>query len=350
MITPIIRMLNERGVVPDLVTYGPRDAGRMVSAVSTTALRFRVVRLRRVPLAAGDLLEELILPYSARRHLRAYDAVIASCTAIYGFSPTLPVLRLICFPLERVPDFEARYESSAFRVYGHLARFLYRLAATRTSYHGIWVAISRFTRTVALETYPIAPAAIHVVYPPAAAGPEGSALGQRERLVVSVGGFHPDKRQLEQIAIARAVPDARFAIVGSSRSSRYLDRCSRAAANVPNVILMPDASPSAVTDILSRAKVFLHTKENEHFGISTVEAILHGCIPVVHDSGGQQEIVADPELRFKDDLDAIRVLRLALLGAFDQRLPTLRAHAAAFTESSFVANMAPLLDELLGAI
>jgi alpha-1,2-mannosyltransferase len=43
--------------------------------------------------------------------------------------------------------------------------------------------------------------------------------------------------------------------------------------------------------MLLNSKVYLHTTLNEHFGISIVEAMTSGCIPVVHNSGGPIEFV-----------------------------------------------------------
>jgi glycosyltransferase involved in cell wall biosynthesis len=345
-IAPLVRLLNERGVVPDLVTYGPPDAARVLTEIGGEDLEVRVVRLRRIPLVVGDLLEELVFPYSARRHLQRQDGVIASCTGVHGFRRDLRILRMICFPLEQVPAYESRYKSPVYRLYGLMAMALYRLAAVRTSYHGSWVTNSRFTRSVAVVTYPIDAEAMQVVYPPASR-PVGDSTVAKERLVVSVGGFHPDKRQLEQIDLARALPEAQFLIIGSVRSRRYFERCRQAAAQTPNVTLLADAAPAAVEEALLRAKVFLHMKENEHFGISTVEGILHGCIPVTHDSGGQREVVPDEGLRFSDAGQAAEILRRALAGDFDARLPSLQANAEQFTDEAYAASMSPLVDELL---
>ena len=42
-----------------------------------------------------------------------------------------------------------------------------------------------------------------------------------------------------------------------------------------------------------RAKVYLHTTLNEHFGISIAEAMAMGCIPIVHNSGGVTEYIPE---------------------------------------------------------
>jgi glycosyltransferase involved in cell wall biosynthesis len=49
---------------------------------------------------------------------------------------------------------------------------------------------------------------------------------------------------------------------------------------------------------LGEAKVYLHLMKGEHFGITIVEAMSAGCVPVVHDSGGPREIV-DGEIGFR---------------------------------------------------
>jgi glycosyltransferase involved in cell wall biosynthesis len=48
-----------------------------------------------------------------------------------------------------------------------------------------------------------------------------------------------------------------------------------------------------VKEILGKAKVYVHCAQNEHFGITIVEAMAAGCVPVVNDSGGPREIVSD---------------------------------------------------------
>jgi hypothetical protein len=62
---------------------------------------------------------------------------------------------------------------------------------------------------------------------------------------------------------------------------------------------------------LKTTKFFLHPNINEPFGIATVESILSGCLSLVHNSGGQIEIVPIKELRF-NAIDEIG----ELLGSF----------------------------------
>lgn len=69
----------------------------------------------------------------------------------------------------------------------------------------------------------------------------------------------------------------------------------------PSVEFHFNPSRAEIEQILSESEVFWHAKginENdprlfEHFGITTVEAMSAGCIPIVINKGGQQEIVTE---------------------------------------------------------
>jgi glycosyltransferase involved in cell wall biosynthesis len=342
----VVRMLNERGIRPVLFTFSDdADVERMKANASFT-VQFDVVTVRRPLLAQGHQFEQLFLPRVAHKSLEGFDVVYASDTSVYGFDPGQVVVRLVCFPIEAVPRYEDRYRHPLYRAYGVLGAVATRIARRGFRPHGIWIANSQFTKQAMLDEYPLIEPDVHVVYPPVeiadnAAGPD------REPVVLSLAGFHEDKRQLEQIELAAAIPAAQFVLIGSRRSRGYFRRCATAARNLPNVTLLPDASPDVIERHLRRAHVFLHSKRFEHFGMSTVEGIGHGCVPVVHDSGGQREVVPLPELRYATTADAIPVLERALAGEFDAHLQLLREHIESYSASLFRSRMAALIDRAL---
>ncbi|MCK4900365.1 MAG: glycosyltransferase [Anaerolineales bacterium] len=83
-------------------------------------------------------------------------------------------------------------------------------------------------------------------------------------------------------------------MVGFADLSNYFERCLDYAKsnNISNVHFHPDVSFRILKSILQRSKYFLHTKIKEHFGNTTVHAFAAGCMPIVHDSGGQREIIS----------------------------------------------------------
>ncbi|MCW6168981.1 MAG: glycosyltransferase [Thermoplasmatales archaeon] len=53
-----------------------------------------------------------------------------------------------------------------------------------------------------------------------------------------------------------------------------------------NVDIVPSPTDKEKRNLFLTSKVFLHTNRKEHFGISIVEAMSHGLVPVVPKSGG----------------------------------------------------------------
>ena len=84
-------------------------------------------------------------------------------------------------------------------------------------------------------------------------------------------------------------------------TAAYLDQIRAAAEGLP-VVLHPDATGAELRALYGRASIFWHAAglgedterhpdRYEHFGITTVEAMSAGAVPVVIDAAGQVEIV-----------------------------------------------------------
>ncbi|MBY6203106.1 glycosyltransferase [Maritalea mobilis] len=143
-------------------------------------------------------------------------------------------------------------------------------------------------------------------------------LADKKKVVLNVGRFFPDghsKMQHEIVATFRELTsrqpdlaDWKLICVGGVDRSRkdcleYFDLVAELAEGA-NVELWPNASFDDLTDAYRDAALYWHATgfgkdatrnpdELEHFGISTVEAMSAGCIPVVLDAAGQTEIVHD---------------------------------------------------------
>ena len=148
-----------------------------------------------------------------------------------------------------------------------------------------------------------------VIYPPVASI-DGSRT-KKEKIILSVGrfsGFHAAKKQhilLE--AFAKGVKAKRFTgwkliLVGGLLPSdeEYFVTLKRLEGGLP-VELLPNAAHDVLMDYYKRASLYWHAagygetdaRWMEHFGITTVEAMSAGAVPVVFAGGGQQEIVEE---------------------------------------------------------
>ena len=95
---------------------------------------------------------------------------------------------------------------------------------------------------------------------------------------------------------------------GCEESQRpYLETVLAAAAGLP-VTITPNAPRAVVERAMSTASIFWSATglgedeeaapwSQEHFGMTTAEAMAGGCVPVVIDRAGQREIVREGERR-----------------------------------------------------
>lgn len=133
-----------------------------------------------------------------------------------------------------------------------------------------------------------------VVYPPVNVEDISSQSRQTQKernLVVVVASYTP-KRHLEQVpVIAKHSSHARFVIMGKADeySRPTLDNLKRQISTLgvqDKVKILTNVPYESFKQTLFKAKVYLHVMPFDHFGISLVEAMAAGCVPVVHRSGG----------------------------------------------------------------
>ncbi|MCL4382905.1 MAG: glycosyltransferase family 4 protein [Patescibacteria group bacterium] len=148
-----------------------------------------------------------------------------------------------------------------------------------------------------------------VVYPPVDVGQFKPQ--EKENLIVSVGRFSKDagKKQKEMIIFFKKLHQIlggwELYLIGGllEQDMAYFNEIKQLAKGFP-VKLFPNEPFANLKKHYSQAKIYWHAagfnedeKNNpagmEHFGISTVEAMASGCVPLVYDAGGQKEIVND---------------------------------------------------------
>ncbi len=154
--------------------------------------------------------------------------------------------------------------------------------------------------------------ASHHIYPPVDMEPDAAAKPAKQNIILSVARFEPggSKQQVEMISAfqrlqARAGTDLRgWKLVlcgGSACPNPYLEKIRDMLQGLPvlPVELQVNVPLTELKQLYARAAIFWHfcglNQSNpanvEHFGMSTVEAMQNGCLPIVFDGGGQREIV-----------------------------------------------------------
>lgn len=158
--------------------------------------------------------------------------------------------------------------------------------------------------------------AIHrnpVILPPFIDMPD-TGKGKKENLILSVGRFFPwlhSKKQDVLVDVFKKMYDSgkisewRLVIAGSvdKGAQEYVKGIKERIKGYP-IEINNHSSFLEIVDLYQKAKIYWHAsgynqdlnkypQNAEHFGITTVEAMCYGCVPVVFSGGGQLEIVTN---------------------------------------------------------
>lgn len=178
-----------------------------------------------------------------------------------------------------------------------------------------------------------------VIYPPVDVKMIKPSI--KKDFVVTVGRFSREKNYEIIINVAKLLPNIKFLIIGGIQEVEYYEKIRRIKPK--NVILLPNLSNENKHSLISKAKVYLHSMVNEHFGISIVESMAAGCIPIVHNSGGPKEIVGNLGYLYNDIYECIDCIRSALQENVD--ISKLINRAKDFSSEKFRKNIIDKLSE-----
>jgi glycosyltransferase involved in cell wall biosynthesis len=234
----------------------------------------------------------------------------ADDAAVTALSPQLDLLFAI---VNEVPPRSDARRSVALVQFPHRshtgprARLLRALRVSRAP-----AALASYERFIAYSEF----ARIHirerlgvdaVVVPPPvelSAGPPAA----KESLILAVGRFFRGGHSKNQHVLIDALaeldaPGWRLVLAGGGDDQDYVEEIRRRADGLP-AELRVDVPRDELLALYSRAALFWHAaghgqdaqrhpERMEHFGITTVEAMAYGAVPLVFPAGGPAEVVED---------------------------------------------------------
>lgn len=285
----IIEALKELGGRVDLATVEKTDWRRVKRAFGDVALPDKEMSILPLRLRLFGIYQRSLTGFYAYKYRKNYDLIINShgdvmpafCDVTYMHFPTFTLLK-------QKPEVFVKYRKNLFwRIYFTPYEFIQTRLVQAYIENSLILTNSLFSKSV-IKRWTGREA--KVVYPPVEVEKFLFAGGKRENIVVTCSRFTPEKN-LELIPeVASKVPKAKFYVFGSTTktSREVLSKVKRRAKElkVDNVTLRPDAPLSEMLAIYRKAKVYLHAMVGEHFGLSVVEAMASGLVPIVHKSGG----------------------------------------------------------------
>lgn len=349
VIVGIIEVLNQRGIVPDLITFQTEISSNGLYHQYGKQINFRIRRinaeLSKIPGEANILAFNL----SLHRIYKKYDYFINSSNTSYLMPSQIPILSYIHFPrIARLksPHMSIHFPNGPHKQWsnrqGAIAKFFGILYSSQhIKSNNYVIANSKFSRLYFQHYYPTYRQHIPVVYPPVnKSNHRISSFNDRGNIICSIGRFCQEKNQLAQINLAERVPDWKFKLIGfADKKNTYLDDCKNYVNEngIKNVEFELNVPQTKKCEFLRQAKFFIHPNINEPFGITTAESILNGCLPLVHDSGGQIEIVPIKELRF-NTIDEIGEL-LDSIERSDENYSAMQKDLCKHCHTSFSADV-----------
>jgi len=289
-----VRLLNDLGEEPIIVclAFHDPDIGRAFG-----------LSWAGVPSAHRP--EVLVTNLLARRMIeRLRPDLVFNSNNTWAFLPVGPrYVHYIHFPFKASLRYMSRFNGGVWKSSASFLKVLVREETPPPD--SMFAANSEFVRAGIEEMYSLQ---AQVIHPPAWDGRLSPGRPDLRR-VTTLGSFHPDKDQLEQIEVARRMPDWTFTLLGSPAAPRYARKVQREASRTPNLEVVLNPTKERIEQEFSRSSHFLHSNPHEGFGIAVVEAAAAGCVPVVPDTGGVREIVEAEELRFADVDECVEALR-----------------------------------------
>ncbi len=171
------------------------------------------------------------------------------------------------------------------------------------------VCNSNFTKKFIDQTYGVNSM---VIYPPV--DTKNFKPGNKKNIILSVGRFsktlHNKRQEIMIDGFKEIFSNAKnweLLLVGGALANDevYVDELKKKSDNFP-IRIFPNLSFNKLQELYGQAKIYWHAAgfgENEevnpermeHFGITTVEAMAAGCVPLVFNGGGQKEIIKSGE-------------------------------------------------------
>lgn len=289
------RALGELGFKTLILTVDSVDERKIkdIYGISAKGLQFRVINT-----PGARILRALTNPRSGLRRLRHIIAyrlfyelsrnLLEDFDLVVDVKSDMPVpadIVYIHYPVVLSEDLRGNTSRLSRSIWERLLGSFTRVTGSQPR---LVLANSKWTALKVYEAYGIT---ARVVYPPVDVEESSRySSSRKDRMVVTVSRLAPSKHLDRIVDVAARLRDYTFVIAGTLewRSHVVLERILEKIRfyRLNNVIVEPRIPRSRLLEYLGEARFYLHPELPEHFGISVVEAMAAGAVPIVYRDGG----------------------------------------------------------------
>ena len=290
----------------------------------------------------------------------SYDVFVAIVHNIPPFCHAARGALIVLFPAATAPYVKPLGGLAASAALKHPARYVYQswAWARRMESYQVKTAISEFSRHWTQKLWGVD---CQIVYPPV---DTSFCRREKQKIILSVGRFAMEgeghtKKQEQMLGAFQRMKEKDLAgwdyfsvggLPDTPKHKAYFEELSNLAL-AGGAHVVANMARQELKSLYERASIFWHAagygEEThpvfaEHFGISTVEAMAAGCVPVVIRKGGQKEIVEHGVSGFlwdtPDELESYTERLVTDDALRAQMSEAARNRAAIFSRDAFVEN------------
>ncbi|GJQ12314.1 hypothetical protein GpartN1_g4105.t1 [Galdieria partita] len=205
------------------------------------------------------------------------------------------------------------------------------------------------------------PQYLKIVYPPCSVKTllDFGLSGRKQHWVVSLSQFREEKNHAWQLFIIhkliqqheeKDLQDFCLVMMGSTRHEQDSERVTQLQKLADDLKVSSyirwiiNASREQIDYYLSRATIALHTMRDEHFGISLVEFMAAGVIPIAHRSGGVEKDIITHE---NNTEEYVAILEKLLFQLSEEQMHSIqcnmRIRVEEFSDETFAAEFTKYL-------
>ena len=187
-----------------------------------------------------------------------------------------------------------------------------------------------------------------VIYPPVNLD-EFKKVENKENKIITVSRFSEEKNLEFAIKVLSSM-NINYNLIGNTKTKANVIHFEYLIKKIPansKVKILKNISRDELIRNYNTAKVYFHASP-ETFGITVVESIAAGCIPIVPDDSANVETVPFSELRYvPDDIDDAKdKIEKAMTGKFDHLVESLQKTIAQYSQENFKKSIINYIEKL----
>ena len=180
-----------------------------------------------------------------------------------------------------------------------------------------------------------------------------SSTNKRDNTILVISRFHPSKKVENAIRLAELLKQKGIGrsmkIVGNLSPRMigyytYLKQMVQDREVSDYVTFQVNVSFNKLISLMRESRVYFHPLPGEPFGISTVEAMSSGLIPVVPDLGGHTEFVPS-KYQFRTFIEGIESVAVAMDASFSERI-RISDSVRRFSTSNYIKRFQQIVKKL----